>query len=144
MARKSTLPPILPPPGWNPVVSDEWAAGLFEGEGCLTRAGDTWQLRIKMTDLDVLQRFQHWAKAGNVVQEFSPSLIERMKEGRAKQAYAWSIAGRNIVMPILRMRPFLGARRGLKADAFLDWAEQKGHIAAALAPTAAATAKEAA
>lgn len=35
-----------------------WAAGLFEGEGCVTRCGAGPILQIRMCDEDVLLRFQ--------------------------------------------------------------------------------------
>jgi hypothetical protein len=33
-----------------------WAAGLFEGEGTIVDSAGPVQLRVKMTDLDVLER----------------------------------------------------------------------------------------
>jgi hypothetical protein len=33
-----------------------WAAGLFEGEGTIVDSTGSVQLRVKMTDLDVLER----------------------------------------------------------------------------------------
>jgi hypothetical protein len=33
-----------------------WAAGLFEGEGTIVDSTGSVQLRVKMTDLDVLEK----------------------------------------------------------------------------------------
>lgn len=132
MSRRPFIP-IQPPPGWNPPVSDEWAAGLFEGEGCLHQNGrGYWELKLGMTDLDVIQRYAHWAGVGLVSAKASPSHQARVAAGREKQIYNFALGGANAIKPVLRMRPFMGERRGHKFDLFLDWAAGSGHMTRAL------------
>ena len=128
MGRRSTEPPILPPPGWNPPVSDAWAAGLFEGEGCLVQRGRFWSMQLKMTDLDVIQRFQHWAGIGNVLGVHAPSHRRLVQRGKAKPAFTWTASGRQTVPLLQRLRPYLGERRGQKVDAFLQHARNGGWL----------------
>lgn len=90
-----------------------WAAGLFEGEGSIvlqhkkTANGNVWDyanLRLGMTDEDVVQMFRNIVGVGSV----SPP----RHRPPYKDMYYWSCNGRNnfkVVADLLR--PFLGKRR---------------------------------
>jgi hypothetical protein len=43
-----------------------WAAGLFEGEGCITETNDTLTLRLNNTDESLVQRFRDYVDIGTV------------------------------------------------------------------------------
>lgn len=98
-----------------------WAAGLFEGEGCISvprsvhTSAPYVQLQVISTDLDVLERFAGIVKAGNV-------RLQVEQKGNHKAQYRWTMARRNEVARILReFRPWLGERRGARCDEALAW-----------------------
>lgn len=93
-----------------------WAAGLFEGEGCIvirTDKRDNWgrkivALQLKMTDRDVVERFGTVMGVGRVSGPHP--------NGRLKPQYIWKAAARRDVQSVLnKMLPFLGERRTSKA-----------------------------
>lgn len=94
-----------------------WAAGLYEGEGCLScRHTATVELKIKMTDLDVLQRFQSIFNIGSITQSASPSL-----QPHWKPIWTFRVSNQAGVRKILSaITPYLGIRRGYKAQNVLD------------------------
>ena len=49
--------------------SIEWAAGLFEGEGCIHKRKNqfSFELKIDMTDLDVVQEFAESFGVGKLI-----------------------------------------------------------------------------
>lgn len=88
-----------------------WAAGLFEGEGCISghSAGKDgrWypQLSMTQTDHDVLLRFQRIV-GGNV--RTRKTQIPR----HHKDVWVWSTGGYDRCLLIFdRFRPYLGTRR---------------------------------
>ena len=90
-------------------VETAWLAGLFEGEGSLTTAPHHvgCQLRIKMTDKDVIDKIQSIAGGtkGPV----------KTYQAHHKQAWEWRLSSRNYVYPLLvKLLPFMGERRALK------------------------------
>ncbi len=99
-----------------------WAAGLFEGEGCITwkRGGSDKKyprLYLKMTDRDVVQKFADTVEYGNV--NHVPSKTEGWKD-----CYAWEIMKMSEVRRILDLfLPYFGDRRAHKALDVLDHLE---------------------
>jgi hypothetical protein len=97
-----------------------WAAGLFEGEGCicLTRRRDgrmQAMLTLKMTDRDVVDRFHKIVGYGTVRES-----TWYRKVGYAPQ-WEWRIGSWKQVKSVLHtFRPFFGERRGAKADNVLQ------------------------
>ena len=97
-------------------MEDAWLAGIYEGEGSITqrRGTNTFQIRIKMTDYDVLERVLQIAGCGTL-------LAVRKYEDYHKQAYQWSIGSKKDITNVLsRILPFLGHRRAYKALNALD------------------------
>ncbi len=103
-----------------------WAAGLFEGEGCITAnvtkaKGLTYRrpyLSLRSTDLDVVERFHGVVGCGRVLPIKSPSHVNK---GR-KPAWDWRAASSEDVQAVLTLlRPHLGDRRGEKADEALSF-----------------------
>lgn len=97
-----------------------WAAGLFEGEGYITifqmegHVLPLIRLGITMTDRDVLERFCRIVECGRVTGE------HRFGRPNHKPTYRWAIGNRRDVERILlAFRPWLGERRGAKADLML-------------------------
>jgi hypothetical protein len=93
-----------------------WAAGLFEGEGCiLMRRGQgcvspSIRLVVSMTDEDVLERFR-------AIVECGPVRLRRPAEDGKKAVYTWEIGNRPDVERLLRaFLPWLGRRRSEKAN----------------------------
>lgn len=96
-----------------------WAAGLFEGEGCiliLDRSSDdhhqiaTVRLAITMTDKDILERFCEVAECGKVGPE------RRYGREHHKPAYVWQISNRaDAERLLLAFLPWFGERRSARA-----------------------------
>ena len=94
----------------------EWAAGLFEGEGCITHNSNGLpRLIMSMTDEDVMESFRDIIGVGNV----------HLKKGKFKAhwkpAWEWTISKQTYVYRILEdMLPYFGHRRAYKAQNSLD------------------------
>ena len=97
-------------------MEDAWLAGIFEGEGSIThrRGTNTFQIRIKMTDYDVLERVHRIARCGTL-------LPVKTYQSHHKQAWQWAIGAKKDITNVLtRILPFLGERRAYKALNTLD------------------------
>ena len=98
--------------------SIEWAAGLFEGEGCIshTDAGGIRypRLCLGMCDLDVVQDFVEVIGYGNISGG-------KQQKSHWKPRYDWQISKMTEVKRILELfLPYLGLRRAYKAQNSLD------------------------
>ena len=86
-----------------------WAAGLYEGEGCLYKSGNQWRLQLNMTDKDVVDRFHAFVHCGSVRPLAS-------RQNHHKAAWRWTCAARADVARVLQtLLPYLGDRRAAKA-----------------------------
>ena len=98
------------------MVDIAWAAGLFEGEGCISIKKDYKGVGLQMvgTDRDVLERMCNLF-GGSI---YTMSMAKR--PAHHKQQYSWTLQKRDKVMSALeKMLPFFGQRRACKAlDAF--------------------------
>ena len=93
-----------------------WSIGLFEGEGCIYVRKDKPQahLFIRMTDLDVLERFKK-LHGGSIKTCTAPT------NSNHKQAYRWELCKKKEVRILLeRWLPFLSERRKYKASDAID------------------------
>jgi hypothetical protein len=92
-----------------------WAAGLFEGEGCIRmyRAdGKTPQLYLSMADEDVVRRFHHVVGCGRVYGPYGPYA----HSGGTKPQWAWVVGSCEKVQALIaQWWPWLGRRRRIKA-----------------------------
>ena len=96
--------------------SIEWAAGLFEGEGSIykLKTHNTCELKVEMTDKDVVEKFKEVVMCGTV-KEYAA------RKADYKSTYVWRIAKRRDVINLLsKMLPYLGNRRAYKALNILD------------------------
>lgn len=96
-----------------------WAAGLFEGEGCIhiqsnyiqskQRGRPLCKLSMASTDKDTIDKFVGIVEHGKVTGPYYP-------KGCTKPTYVWSIASRaNVYCTLAKFYPFLGNRRRAKA-----------------------------
>jgi hypothetical protein len=89
-----------------------WAAGLFEGEGCIHRGQkQAITLAVAMTDFDVVEKFHFIVGVGNVN---GPYLANNP---RHLQRWRWSTGNFQHAQALLAaLWPWLGHRRKAKAE----------------------------
>lgn len=98
-------------------MSFEWAVGLFEGEGSLSKdkRSKSWRLVVEMTDEDVVQKFANVMDTGNKVN------YQKSRRSGLKPTYYWKCSRRaEVTRIILEMLPLLGDRRAHKVLDCLD------------------------
>jgi len=96
-----------------------WAAGLFEGEGCLyfDKRYDRWYMKVNMTDKDVVDHFAS-------IYQFKTH-AKKVKEGYKPQ-WAASCGRRHLLFKVIcDFYPYLASRRRAKCDEFLKWYAEK-------------------
>jgi hypothetical protein len=99
-----------------------WAAGLFEGEGCMTYRDKEHKhpyLKINMTDFDIVERFQQLVGCGSL------TFVDKTKENpKWKHQLLWRTTNKLDVRRILNLLlPYFGDRRAHKALDILDQLE---------------------
>lgn len=89
-----------------------WFTGLFEGEGNISFAHKhSVQLRLAMTDLDVIERVHKMTDCGSIIEMPPPKAHPRWKV-----KYRWVATHKQDVVPLLTaMIPLLGERRQARA-----------------------------
>jgi hypothetical protein len=104
-----------------------WAAGLFEGEGCMHfrgtvgKRGGNAQMRLTMTDSDVVARFAVIMGCGNSY--FSHTPVHRARG--EKPLYTWVVyTASQIIQCLELLMPWLGDRRRVKAKETIAFAKQ--------------------
>lgn len=91
-----------------------WAAGLFEGEGCLTiSSGTIPRAKLRSTDEEVVRQFHRIVGFGRVREE--PYFL---KNGH-KMQWEWYALKREVPDVIALLYPLLGERRRARADELL-------------------------
>ena len=98
--------------------SIEWAAGLFDGEGYITKTKDkrcnsyAYRIGIEMSDKDLIDDFYNFWGFGR--------RYERDRANR-KHTWIWHVGDRDLVRYVLgKMLPHFGQRRAYKALNILD------------------------
>ena len=98
--------------------SIEWAAGLFEGEGCMYKAKHrktAFTLTIGSTDLDVLERFKMCVGCGTI------NARTKKRAEHHKDMWVWRLyKGEDIRRVLGTFLPHLGNRRAYQALNILD------------------------
>lgn len=100
-----------------------WAAGLFEGEGCIYRLrGDSWALQVGSTDLDVLEHFRDIVECGTIREH-----KDKTRPTSRRRAWLWQVGSAAEVARLLHLfEPFMGERRRAKtAEALEDLARPR-------------------
>lgn len=103
-------------------VQNAWAAGLFDGEGCITPQQGDWCLQLRMNDKDVVDRFAEWAGHGIVHEEAGV--------GNRQTSYRWRICKAAVVHRLLNaMLPYFGNRRANRSrEALASLESNKAHL----------------
>lgn len=96
-----------------------WAAGLFEGEGCITPGARANQFRLILisTDRDVVEQFFGVMCVGRVFK------IRPRTDAKPhyKQQWRYEANAAGDVLYVLKLlRPFFGQRRGARADEAIE------------------------
>jgi len=92
-----------------------WAAGLFEGEGCITLAKNCPRLQLNMTDEDIVRRFHGVLGHGTVSGPWPK------KGGKYKPYWMWRVSGTELPQAILAMFwQWLSRRRRARAKEVLS------------------------
>ena len=91
-----------------------WAAGFFEGEGCISRHSKTnnrWALQMASTDKDVIEKFVNIVGIGKLYGPYQQR--QRTKDGSlVKPLWRWSCADKASILKFANtIGPFLGERR---------------------------------
>jgi hypothetical protein len=93
-----------------------WAAGLFEGEGCISlsnKGGPAARLSVSMTDEDVIRRFHKVVRVGYVYKT-------ALRNPRYKQQWCWSAHSHEACQFVIAMLwRWLGSRRRGRAHEVL-------------------------
>jgi hypothetical protein len=96
-----------------------WAAGLFEGEGCISKQKarpNQRRLQINMTDKDVMERFVNVVGYGELKNRTYSEAVKSLHKGTLKPFWSWEVSKKTEVLRILKMfLPHLGKRRAEKA-----------------------------
>lgn len=107
-----------------------WAAGLFEGEGSIRYYRDMINLKLGMTDRDVVEKFMRVVGCGKI-------RLTKKAEPHHLQFYEWSAVRKDDVSQVMRLLlPNLGERRTAR------WNEVLALRAAAYAPQECPECKE--
>lgn len=97
----------------------EWLAGLYEGEGTLTRGRDggveRWNLSINSTDQDVIREARKISGVGHVT--FVPA-----RQAHWKDQWCWRVSKRDDIAHVCSiLLPYLCSRRLARVEDFLAW-----------------------
>lgn len=102
-------------------VSDfAWAAGLFEGEGCITISGGAPRLKLNSTDQDVVERFYGIVGLGQVREE------RTYARGWKRQWEWYTGAGESVSSVLELLMPYFGARRYGRAKEIVRRLRERG------------------
>jgi len=93
-----------------------WAAGLFEGEGCITRGRNSLPIiHLAMTDRDVVERFAVVVRHGTIVE-----LAKYRERPHYQRQWRWACQREEHVRDVMaRLLPWLGNRRRARWEEIL-------------------------
>jgi hypothetical protein len=102
-----------------------WAAGLFEGEGCVTVSRNELTTRLPNTDESIVRRFWDVVQVGTV---YGPSERRERDGFKRKPFWVWVATKESALDALELLGPWLSERRlarafeltGLRFDA-LEW-----------------------
>jgi hypothetical protein len=85
-----------------------WAAGIFEGEGCVTDVNGRFALLVKNTDEWVIRRFHGIVEVGTV---YGPYRNSEADGHRRKPFWTWSAYEEDALDAMQMLAPWLSKRR---------------------------------
>jgi hypothetical protein len=85
-----------------------WAAGIFEGEGCITEVGGRFTIKVNNTDRWVIERF--WDIVG-VGRRYGPYKGSEGDGHRRKPFWVWTAAEEEAFDVLQLLAPWLSPRR---------------------------------
>jgi hypothetical protein len=91
-----------------------WAAGLFEGEGSMTQGSGSLDVRVKMTDEEIVRRFAAIVGSGKV---YGPYNYEYRDGITRKLHWVWVALACEDFGVLEILWPWLGERRRAQARA---------------------------
>lgn len=100
-----------------------WAAGLFEGEGCISfngRGSYMPKMQITMSDRDVLERFLEIVACGSILEK------PFQRAPHHKRQWSWRAHGTIAHGVFLALRPWLHQRRQARGDEVFTHLSGKG------------------
>ena len=101
-----------------------WAAGVFEGEGCISLSPRACRLSLEMTDRDVVERFGRVVGVGHV----SPRGL-RPDRPDSRPTFVWRVSAvADVRLVLAALYPWLGERRQSRVE------EALSHIAEVVPP----------
>lgn len=115
----------------NTPLDEAWAAGLFEGEGCITcQPGRPHEIRLQLgsSDRDVVERFSKIMGHGTINVRTTSTGVA-IRAANPKPLWIWACAGPAAATVLRRLLPYLGNRRSARARESL--ATREAHIAEA-------------
>lgn len=87
-----------------------WAAGLFDGEGCVTVCNGRLRLSLKMVDRDCVLRFCAAVRGGKVYGPYKNSSAER--DGYKRKPFSfWVATGPDVAAVASKLAPLLSQTR---------------------------------
>lgn len=90
-----------------------WAAGLFEGEGCIVTSGRSRRIELGSCDEDVVRRFHEVVGVGTIYHEHRENPAHR-------DLWKWSCSRYSDLAPLLAaFLPYLGDRRSQRVREML-------------------------
>lgn len=110
-----------------------WAAGLLEGEGCFSihqrstrRNTKSVAIHCEMTDQDVIEKLHSVFGIGTV--NLRANIHGRRDTRNRKPTWIWSVQSKiGVLEVIIRVLPYLGNRRRVKAQELLQHIENVGY-----------------
>ena len=106
-----------------------WAAGLFDGEGSITLSSRRLHVRLRNTDLELVERFHTIIRVGTV---YGPYSRQPQDGSRRKPVWDWVAREEDGLDALALMWSWLSARRleqahaatGIVSTCFFDVARQ--------------------
>lgn len=97
-------------------VAIAWAAGVFEGEGCISCSAGKNDIHacVAMTDEDIVRRFQGVVGLGSI------GIQKRTDRQHRKPMWRWQVDGDNAETVVRMLLPHLGKRRTARAVELLE------------------------
>lgn len=100
------------------LVDLAWAAGIFEGEGCISKQGKSPRCSVSMSDEDVVRRLQSTLGIGSIHKTPRSHIKSTYKD-----LWTWTAGGFPSTLYVVGLLwRWLGERRRNKAEEILKWA----------------------